>query len=294
MNSALIFRVAILVVVAIGLGLLAWRAMLSRILPHRIPFEAWRTVFTVVLRGRPWLVLAIALVISTGAGLQSLFMFFLPQLLIQAQLPVIATAWQGVMATLTAGLVAPIQMFVLERSLAPPADFSHRRSVLKTALFACWWGLLMWMFGFAVALGAQTLGLAAPPVLRAWIVIIAAVASFLIVNIFALVRPALALGARNPLFTGVRLAWKNMLPLILLQVMLLIPPAIVVPLVVRGPKLFFGPQDNTLPITIVLGTLFTVLQFLAVETATTIFARRADFVRHKLKPGEIQPDIFAP
>ena len=293
MTAALIFRSAILVVLAVVAGIVTWRAMRSRILPHRIPFEAWWIVATVVLRGRPWLVLAIALVIGAGAGLQSLFMFFLPAGPLQAQLPVISTAWQAVMATLCAGLVAPIQMFVLERSLVPPPNFSFPRSVLKTSVYAAWWGLLLWLLGFASGPAVQGIARAAPSVARDWIGLIAPVLLFLIFNIFALIRPALALGARNPLTVGVSLALRNYLPLTLVQAILLIPPEIIIPICVHAPKLFLQPQDNIQPIIITLGTSFTILQFLAVEVANTIFTRRADFVRHALTPGEWPPPIFA-
>ena len=294
MNLPLIGRIAVLVVIAIAVGLFSWRAMRSRILPHRVFLEGWWLVPTVVLRGRPWLVLAIALVIATGAGLQSLFMFFLHPANIQKDLPLIATVWQGVMAMLTAGLVAPIQMFVLERALLPPPGFTHRRSALKTAFFASWWGLSIWAFGFALALAVQALVFVSPAGLRIWIATLASIVSFVGLNLLALIRASLALGARNPLTTGVKLAAADFVPLNFLQAILLIPPAIVVPLCVHGPKLFFGPQDNTQSITIVLGTIFTVFQFLAVEVATTIFTRRADFVRHVVKPGEPPPAIFAP
>ena len=253
-------------------GYLVWRASRSPLRPHLIPFQAWGFLVRAV-KGQPWAVLGIALVIASGMGLQ---VFFVRSHIAGGlALSIASLGWQAVMATAAAALVTRVHRFVIFAHAKETIEAPNPRSRWGLALVAGAYGLAIWMVTYLIGLASRVGVLVAPPPLRVVMLLIEQGLPFLLLTPLALVRPLLALGRRRPVADALRLARRNLLPLYVTSGLLLVAPALAIPACTVLPQIMMGPEMHAQPVSAGLVTLFTIVQFLAVEIAAVIFARRA-------------------
>jgi hypothetical protein len=276
-------NLTLIAVAVLVLGGCVWRAAHPALDPEAldpvaIPAQGWRFAFGCL--APCWkFVLGLGVLIGAGAGLQAFFMYGPIRVAGAWTLPVASLLWQGLLASLTAALVAPVQVFVLSRitGAAPGGAFGKKRGRMRLCLLAAGYGFGVWLFAYALGVALKAAVLFTPAPANRIVGVVATVASFLLVDLLALVRPALAMGAAAPLRTGLSIALRNAVWLWLVSGLLLLPPFLLVPLMAFVPQApsMLGPGPDARALTILLASVFSLFQFLAVEASTTIFCRRA-------------------
>ena len=242
-----------------------------------LPLLGWRRAFE-SLGPNILFVTGMAGVIALGAGLQSLFTYWVIPAEDSWIVPLASILWQAVMATSMAVLVAPIHRWIIGKGAAHPlpngfAPMKRRRLYLRSGLY----GFGIWFVTDWVGVGLRSAVLLTSGRGREIAFYVAMFGSFAFVSRFALVRPALSLGAPAPVKSGLRFAFRRPLSLLVVSGMLQIVPNVIEPILILAPRApaIFGPSALAQQITIVSTSIFALLQFLAVEASTVIFAQRA-------------------
>jgi hypothetical protein len=253
--------VCLLATAAVVIGAVAWRGLRSPVRPILVLLMGWR-ISLLSWRRNALVLLGLAGVVGFSAGLQWFFTHatgFDTKILL-----FVSVGWQGCTATLVAALVVPLQLSIL-----------HRRGPRLLMLRAAGYGLGIWLAANLLAAGSQFLLIAAPAAARLVLRYAIVVISFLALTLLSLVRPVLAMGSARPLRDGIAAAARNAPALYLMTVLLSLFVGLVQPWLVALTRHILGPRQDPQAAIVLLLSLFTVFQTLALEAATVLFARRA-------------------
>ena len=288
-----------------------YRGFRSSLRPLMIFQAGWSAAFR-SLSGAPRAVVAIGLVIATGAGLQltsTAFPIFDEQTFF-----VTSIVWQAVMATALAALAVFVHLFIIhdlfaERRFGAKTHFYRGPAVnqslhprppplsLLVRAGALGFGIWLLTYGLHVATNAlavfspQLAPFATPDLIRSTVYFGGTFASFLIVTLLSLVRPALSLGSSRPVLLGIGTAVGRAPVLYSLTVLLLIPPAIIGWLTVFIPHLFLPASVVARLVGAVILLVFSIFQLMAVEASTIFLMNRA--MNQSARSDEAQPAAAA-
>ncbi|HEX3408295.1 MAG TPA: hypothetical protein VHS81_13750 [Caulobacteraceae bacterium] len=262
---------AVLGVLALAIGYLAFRGARSPLRPLLVPLAAWRLALASWRFNRKVL-LAISALILFSAALQ---VYFVNASGYDAQvLQFFSIAWQALVAALSAAIAAPLHLFVIHgfwrARVADPAEGGRKLTPLM--LRAAAFGLAIWIFDYLVGVATKIVTLSTDPNFRQAEYAGLVLASFALTSLLALVRPSLSLGLRHPFRTGIGMAAKNALALYVVLAVLAIPASVLGPEATLLPRLLIRSRPMASLVSVALISALNVFQYLAVEIATVLFA----------------------
>ena len=258
-----------------GAGFVAWRGSVARLRPLPIPIMAWRQA-NVFVFSHLKVVLGLSAMIAFGLALQEYFLNTPGY--DEWTLLIASVFWQAAMAAMSAALAVFLHLRLI--GAEPYASFAvvdfapRRRSLRRLIVLAALWGLGIWLVSYGVGIPLKAAVQYSPAELQTAVGYGTPIASFMILNLLALVRPALSSGLKTPLRAGLLTAWRQAPALYLVQALLMIPP-----IGFEVSKFLiatvFGYSIFLQVITDAAIVVFSLYQFLAIEAATVIFFRSA-------------------
>lgn len=301
--------------IASGVGYLAYLGLRAPSRPLRVFYAAWSIALRCVVSA-PRAVFALAALIGAGSALQIASNIW--PVFDNATLTYISIVWQGLTATLVAGLALYVHLFIIHEELAKRRFGSDtlfyrgktlnetlhaRPPSLKLLAQAMGFGVFIWLISmFARALSnwmmlvsqnrVLALGEISSPQLVFFAIDMAAVLiGFILSSTFMLIRPALAYNLKNPLGQGLALAVRNAPALYSLAALLLVAPTVLASLSVIVPRLAFGGAPIALAVSAFGFLMFSIFQIVVVETATVLFANRViNLQQQKSSPESVDSE----
>lgn len=251
-----------------------------------IEFAIRREVAPVVVFWRGWTVTAGRLWTDPAAFLQVFGLFavgwIMQDYFVQRPLPggggglmIASVVWQALMSVLLALCAARFHLSIVGGLFAEAGMGSiklpqFRNIAAQVALV----GGAVWLLIYGFTVLSNMVVWHSPAQLISASAITAAVLSQLLLVPFALMRPAIACGAKQPVANALRLAMRH-IPLLLAVVVLMAAPAFAIEF---GLGLFQAVWGSNVPAQVIAAAcivIFSVFQFFAYEAATLIILRDA-------------------
>lgn len=241
----------------------AYRAIRTPLQPFATFIRAWGVTFSFIriYRRLPLLVLA---ALIAGQALQTFF-HYKPVFSVDT-LILISTAWQALLAIFLALCAARFQLHIMPMVTFRPADFDleerYRRIRVRVAL----WAAAVWLVGIGLNVLSNLAVRNSAPDWQWYVSVPAPLIAYLLQTPLLLIRPALVFGqtARQ----GLTAAFRRLAPLLLLNLLFVIPPY-----VFQNGVLLFGVlvSPNYVFVAAQIGfVLFGLFQFFAYEAASLI------------------------
>ncbi len=255
-------------------GFLAWRAIRAHPKPLPIPLVAWKQALAYPFR-QPHVVLLMAVIGAAGVMLQSHFVN--DPAYDETKLLYLSIVWQALLASLMALLAVPFAQSLIalepyDAVFRPNDAMPVRRGQAKIRAMSAAAGFAVWTTLYVLTVGARAVGVYAPALLQRPLATTAGVVAFAVGALLTFIRPAIVSGYARPLAAAVALSWRHLAAVCLLTALMVLPP--------MAFELFGVGYYKLLPPTLavvtlfdVLGVIFNVFQFLAVEATALILFR---------------------
>jgi hypothetical protein len=255
-------------------GFLAWRAIRAQPKPLFIPLVAWKQALVYPFR-QPHVALMMAAIGAVGVMLQSHFVN--DPAYDEMKLLYLSIFWQALLASMMAMLAVPFAQYLIalepyDAVFRPDDAAPMRRRQTKLYAMAAAAGFAVWTLLYLLTVGARAVGAYAPSFVQRPLATSAGVVVFVVGAVLTFVRPAIVSGYARPLAAALRLSRRRLAAVCLLTALMALPP-MAFELFGVGYYRFLPPTLAVVTVFDVIGVVFNVFQFLAVEATALILFR---------------------